>query len=158
MPCSCLRACFFRVDSAGSERSALRAGCVVKTFSLEGGGVSKISENTPASQGKGAEGEEVILLEVFMIVLMKSRFPVGQVVITRNALEQLHPGDIEASLRRHIAGDWGECCPEDVAENELSLREGFRLLSVYRDRNGEKFWIITEADRSSTCVLLPEDY
>ncbi len=47
---------------------------------------------------------------------------------------------------------------EDWAENDLSLKEGYRLLSVYRDRNQVKFWIITEADRSSTCVLLPEDY
>ena len=48
--------------------------------------------------------------------------------------------------------------PEDAAENELSLREGFRLLSAYRDRNGTKFWIITEADRSVTTLLLPEEY
>ena len=46
----------------------------------------------------------------------------------------------------------------DKAENELSLQEGFRLLSSYRDRNQIKFWIITEADRSTTTVLLPDDY
>jgi hypothetical protein len=82
----------------------------------------------------------------------------GQTVITPNALDQLHPEDVSASLLRHARCDWGECCPEDAAENDLSLREGFRLLSVYRDRNGLKFWIITEADRSATTILLPEDY
>jgi len=85
-------------------------------------------------------------------------FRLGQTVITRDALDRLHPEDVLASLKRHARCDWGDCCPDDAAENDLSLREGFRLLSVYRDRNGGKFWIITEADRSVTTVLLPEDY
>ena len=85
-------------------------------------------------------------------------FPLGQTVITRNAQSELHPEDVVLSLRRHAARDWGNLCPADKAENELSLRQGFRLLSAYEDRNGTKFWIITEADRSVTTVLLPEDY
>lgn len=85
-------------------------------------------------------------------------FPLGQTVITRTAESVLNPEDIFVSLRRHAAGDWGDVCPEDKAENELSLKEGFRLLSAYTDRNGIKFWIISEADRASTCILLPEDY
>lgn len=85
-------------------------------------------------------------------------FSLGQTVITANALDQLHPEDVIASLARHARRDWGDLCPEDREENELSLREGFRLLSAYADRNGTKFWIITEADRSVTTVLLPEDY
>ena len=86
------------------------------------------------------------------------QFRLGQTIITRNALDHLHPEDVLASLKRHARRDWGDCDPEDAAENDLSLQEGFRLLSVYQDRNGEKFWIITEADRSVTTVLLPEDY
>ena len=86
------------------------------------------------------------------------KFELGRIVITRNALDRLHPEDLSPSLCRHARGDWGECCVQDIAENDLSLREGFRLLSVYEDRNGEKFWIITEADRSVTSILLPEDY
>jgi len=86
------------------------------------------------------------------------QFKLGQTVITRNALGRLHPEDVLTSLKRHARCDWGDCDPEDAAENNLSLREGFRLLSVYRDRNGEKFWIITEADQSATTILLPEDY
>ena len=85
-------------------------------------------------------------------------FPLGQTVITPGALAQLHPADVYESILRHARGDWGDCCPEDAAENELSLREGFRLVSIYRDRNGEKFYIITEADRSSTSTLLAEEY
>ena len=85
-------------------------------------------------------------------------FSLGQTVITANALDQLHPEDVIASLARHARHDWGDLCPEDVEENELSLRQGFRILSAYCDRQGTKFWIITEADRSVTTVLLPEDY
>jgi hypothetical protein len=85
-------------------------------------------------------------------------FPLGQTVITPNALERLHPEDVLAALQRHARGDWGELSADDKRENELSLKEGFRLLSAYCDRNGTKFWIITEADRSVTTLLLPEDY
>ena len=86
------------------------------------------------------------------------RFPLGQTVATRNALSRLTAEDVQNALTRHVVGDWGEVCPEDWQENELSLREGFRLLSVYRSNAGEKFWVITEADRSATTVLMPEDY
>ena len=86
------------------------------------------------------------------------RFPFGQTVITSNALARLHAEDVYQALGRHARGDWGELGPEDVAENELSLKQGFRLLSAYTDRNGTKFWIITEANREVTTVLLPEDY
>jgi len=65
--------------------------------------------------------------------------------------------DVLNALGRHARGDWGEVCAEDAAENELSITEGARLLSAYTDRSGVKFWIITEWDRSSTTVLLPED-
>jgi len=88
----------------------------------------------------------------------KSAFALGQTVITAAAAETLNPEDVYRALARHARGDWGECCKEDAAENEVSLREGFRLLSVYRDRNETTFWIITEADRSATTVLLPDDY
>ena len=70
----------------------------------------------------------------------------------------MHQADIPIALGRHAAGDWGDVCEADRRENELSVNQRLRLLSVYRDRNGVKFWIITEADRSATTVLLPEDY
>jgi hypothetical protein len=63
-----------------------------------------------------------------------------------------------AYLERHVTGDWGELVEEDRQENELSLRQGFRLFSAYRLRDETKIWIITEHDRSATTLLLPEDY
>jgi hypothetical protein len=90
--------------------------------------------------------------------ILGAKFPLGQTVITPNALEQVTKDEVLRALKRHAAGDWGDVCPEDAEENELSLREGFRLLSVYKSAAGVKFWIITEADRSATTVLMPEDY
>ncbi len=84
-------------------------------------------------------------------------FPLGRVVATKNALSTLTPEEIASAIARHASGDWGEVGADDWAENELSLKEGFRLFSVYRARD-QKFWIITEADRSATTVLLPDDY
>ncbi len=88
----------------------------------------------------------------------KHRFPLGQIVITPNALDRLDSQDARACLRRHALGDWGDLPREDIEENELSLKEGFRLLSAYTDRNSTRFYIITEADRARTTLLLPEDY
>lgn len=88
------------------------------------------------------------------------RFSLGQVVATPGALRELEiSGESPLSfLRRHVSGDWGDLDEEDRRENELSIREGFRLLSSYRLKTGEKLWIITEADRSVTTLLLPEEY
>jgi hypothetical protein len=58
-------------------------------------------------------------------------------------------------LRRHMSCDWGELSDDDVRENELSVQKGFRLLSSYRTAKGQQLWIITEADRSATTILLP---
>lgn len=61
-------------------------------------------------------------------------------------------------LARHAGGDWGNVSPDDAQENDLSTEQGFRILSAYSLNNGTNIWIITEADRSSTCILLPEEY
>jgi hypothetical protein len=92
-----------------------------------------------------------------VIAIARPKFPLGQIVITANAQAQLDPPDVQQGLSRHAAGDWGDVCPEDRKENELSLKEGFRLMSVYRSGD-KRFWIITEADRSVTTVMMPEDY
>lgn len=86
------------------------------------------------------------------------KFPMGQLVATPAALDALTPDDIQAAILRHLQGDWGDLCAEDRAENELSLSKGFRLFSVYYGANRVRFYIITEADRSVTTVLLPSDY
>jgi hypothetical protein len=62
------------------------------------------------------------------------------------------------SLKRHLNGDWGDLSEEDKKENDLSLLEGFRILSAYRHSDGTKIWIITEADRFTTTILFPEEY
>jgi hypothetical protein len=89
-----------------------------------------------------------------------ARFPLGRVVATPGALAALdRTGDTPtAFLRRHVSGDWGELDAHDREENELSLMGGFRLLSAYTLFDGTRIWVITEADRSSTCILLPEEY
>ena len=90
----------------------------------------------------------------------KPLFPLGQVVAIPGALEALEAaGQAPAEfLRRHVTGDWGEVPPEDAQENELSVREGFRILSAYTLATDVKIWLITEADRSVTTLLLPEEY
>ena len=88
----------------------------------------------------------------------KAKFNMGQLVSTPNALKTIPSEDVMLALGRHVSGDWGDVGREDWQENELSLKEGFRLFSVYHDRNGVRFWVITEADCSVTTVLLPEDY
>jgi len=87
-------------------------------------------------------------------------FELGQIVATPGALAALkkagqQPGEF---LTRHINRDWGDLDEEDRKENEYSLEHGFRLLSAYKTNAGDRLWIITEADRSVTTVLLPEEY
>lgn len=85
-------------------------------------------------------------------------FPLGRVVATPGALEALDPDEALALLRRHQGGDWGEVDGHDRRANNRALRNGTRLLSAYVSAGGERVWIITEADRSSTCLLLPSEY
>ena len=85
-------------------------------------------------------------------------FQLGPVVITPNALGQLTPADVLLGLQRHQAGDWGDLGEEDWQENDRALRTGLRLLSVYRSASGVPFWIITEASRTATTLLMPDDY
>ena len=91
---------------------------------------------------------------------MAIKFDPGQLVATRGALEAfVASGESPYTyLLRHVAGDWGDIDPDDVAENEFSLQHGFRLLSAYRLKTEVTVWCITEADRSVTTFLLPEEY
>jgi hypothetical protein len=92
--------------------------------------------------------------------MSKFLFSPGQIVSTPGALDALEVNEIDPRtyLRRHLTGDWGDVCEEDRKENELSLKRGYRLMSVYKLNNGQTLWIITEADRSATTFLLPEEY
>jgi hypothetical protein len=89
---------------------------------------------------------------------MPETFELGKIVITRNAQDTLVPQSVPIALKRHSNCDWGEVDDEDKAANNQALKDGSRLLSAYLDHNNVKFWIITEADRSVTTILLPEDY
>jgi hypothetical protein len=98
-----------------------------------------------------------------MSITMK--FRPGRIVATPGALEAIQRSrqDPLFFLERHVQGDWGEVDAEDSQANEQSLRDGSRILSVYRTLQGEKLWVITEAEgddghRASTCILLPEEY
>ena len=85
-------------------------------------------------------------------------FPLGQSVITPGAIAFLTNVDAVTALARHAEGDWGDVCHDDWRANDEALARGARLLSAYHTCAGVKFWIITEADRSVTTVLLPEEY
>jgi hypothetical protein len=87
-------------------------------------------------------------------------FPLGRTFATPGAIDALRAsGQLpDAFLRRHQIGDWGEVCDADKRENEFSIANGFRILSAYRTSGGIKLWVITEADRSVTTLLLPSEY
>ena len=85
-------------------------------------------------------------------------FRLGRIVATPNALQSITPDDILTGIQRHQAGDWGNLPNDDRAANDRALLQGGRILSAYQATNGTKFWLITEADRSATTLLLPEDY
>lgn len=87
-------------------------------------------------------------------------FPLGQIVATPGALEALEHAAINAAdlIRRHQSGDWGNVPPEDAEENNKSVANGWRILSSYAISDDQNIWIITEADRSVTTLLLPKEY
>lgn len=86
--------------------------------------------------------------------------PLGQLVVAPGALTACAAAGVSvlALVQRHAAGDWGEMCREDHRANVEALRHGLRVFSVYPLTTGERVWVITEADRTSTCALLPSEY
>ena len=91
------------------------------------------------------------------------KFQMGRLLMTRGVndlvAERMDFAKLVGeSLIRHHKGDWGNLCKEDRKQNELSLKEGFRLLSAYEADGLPKIWIITEADRSATTILFPDEY
>jgi len=96
-------------------------------------------------------------------IIKSSLFPLGQLVMTRGVADQVAEDSDFAkfclrSLVRHAKGDWGDLCKEDAAENEDALKVGNRLMSVYKLKDDQKIYIITEWDRSVTTILWPSDY
>ena len=95
-----------------------------------------------------------------MIAINKSRFPLGQVVATPGAIQALAKAEQLPAvfLDRHVAGDWGDLGQADRQANDEAIDDGSRIFSAYLLKTGVKIWVISEADRSSTCILLPEEY
>ena len=90
----------------------------------------------------------------------QAKFPLGELLMTPGAAEAFEKTGEQWSiyLTRHVRGDWGELDKHDVQENEYSLQRGLRLLSKYTLADRTVIWLITEADRSATTILLPEEY
>jgi hypothetical protein len=84
----------------------------------------------------------------------------GEIAATSGPMEafEIMDGYPARFIRRHVRGDWGNVCEDDAKENDFSVKNGFRIFSVYRLSDDTKIWIITEADRSATTVLLPSEY
>jgi len=96
-------------------------------------------------------------------IRFKAKFALGQLIWTRGVSAKVAEDEEFAefaaeSLKRHITGDWGDLCAEDKQQNELALKTGYRLFSAYEKEGLPKIWIITEADRSATTILFPEEY
>lgn len=89
---------------------------------------------------------------------MVQRFKLGQLLATPGVLEAAEGDNLMEYVSRHARGDWGIVDAEDKRANDRALVEGTRLFSAYLLGDGTKVWIITEADRSATTVLLPEEY
>jgi len=91
------------------------------------------------------------------------KFNPGQLVVTRGVNDLIATNEefakhVHLSLKRHLAGDWGELCDEDRVTNEFALQHGERLFSVYTKEGLPKIWVITEWDRSVTTTLFPDEY
>lgn len=91
---------------------------------------------------------------------LQPRFRLGKILATPGAIGAmgetgLTPGTL---LKRHVCGDWGEVDDDDKRANDAAIRYGARILSAYRTAVGQRLWVITEADRSATTILLPEEY
>ena len=89
---------------------------------------------------------------------MITQLRLGRVVATRGVVDVVPTRELLAALRHHHNCDWGDVPASDCAANDLALTHGGRIISAYRADNQTKFWIITEANRSVTTLLLPEEY
>ncbi len=103
------------------------------------------------------------MIDINTLFVINPVFQTGEIVATRGVYDLGYQDTafarfVQKSLNRHVKGDWGNLPEEDREENELSLKEGFRLLSAYEDEGLPKIWIITEADRSVTTILFPDEY
>jgi hypothetical protein len=141
-----------REITLGHREAAVRWKCVCALASLPAAAADALTLILRESADSAVRHRADRALRPITVVL-------GALVMTGTAFATLHREDVKAALlHRHARGDWGELCREDWEANEQALFENGRLFSVYHDRSGQKFYIITEYDRSLTTILLPEDY
>ena len=138
-------------------RAITLSGPVRSTYALASGHMCHVYTNgartmttlyLPGEQPEGEYGTE-------------QRFPLGRLASTPGAMEAINEADdnLFTFVYRHAHGDWGCVCDSDARANERAIKEDARLLSSYKLTNSEQeVWVITEADRSVTTVLLPEEY
>jgi len=86
------------------------------------------------------------------------KFPLGEICATASVLSKITSEDLSVALRRHVQGDWGELVRYGQADNDQRLHTGGPLASIFHSERGIEFYILTEADRSTTTILLPEEY
>lgn len=126
----------------------------------------ELAAEVTALLGDDLDGAQVTMDELpdFLEAIMEdtqrrvARLQLGQIVMTPGVAEHTTDKDRIAALQRHESGDWGDVPPEDAAQNEWALKNAARVLSSYLSSSRVRFWIITEADRSVTTLLLPEEY
>ena len=145
------------IDADGDRRESTHAS--LEQATAVGRQCSKHDGNGPAWQQWEIWGNHPKTGEWSPLVCsVIARFKVGRIVATPSALAQLSSEDILIGVRRHQSGDWGDLQDDDLAGNASALVEGRRIMSLYTTANGKQFWIITEGDRSTTTIALPEDY
>ena len=122
------------------------AGRAFVAFALNFDGLFPLSEQSLHSEAKKMMTDQC--------------FPLGQIIATPGALEAIEASGEQPLdfIKRHASGDWGEVDQEDREANEQALMHGARLLSAYQTNLNQRLWIITEANRSATTILLPEEY
>ena len=125
---------------------------------------TEMTKSNEANRSESSESEPNPTTEEQAFVFAAARFRSGRHYITpgaNTALEALPAGIVAAAdlIARHMAGDWGDDMDEeDKAANDCAVKNGGRILSAYILSDGTRIWIITEADRSTTTLLLPEEY
>ena len=97
-------------------------------------------------------------MALLLPVVRRVNVPLGRLVATPGVLHEVDHAELAQALARHASGDWGLVDPRDARANDDALLHGARLLSIYETAGGVRFWLITEADRSSTTALLPDEY
>ena len=90
-------------------------------------------------------------------ITVNTRFNLGRLCVTQNVASAVPADEILKAVERHAAGDWGLLDQTAWQENDQALRNGKRLFSVYQSSAGLRFWVISEPNRATTTILLPED-